>query len=80
MARTKRELIFVTFFTSGIAVVLSLVALGTNEWIYGSLEMINEPMLTSYVNYGLFRGVFTRSVSTVINHSIISKYFQALFR
>lgn len=60
MVKTKNGFIFATVVNSGIAVLLSLTSLATEEWITAKGEFTggnaNDPLST--IKYGLFSGTF----------------------
>ncbi|KAK4875138.1 hypothetical protein RN001_011560 [Aquatica leii] len=59
MVKTKREYILASSFTSGIALVLSLISLATTNWVVARGEFstaLNEPL--SDIQYGLFSGTY----------------------
>ncbi|GJQ87349.1 hypothetical protein Trydic_g17395 [Trypoxylus dichotomus] len=74
MAKTRPELIFVTFISSGIALILSVVALGTDQWVQADVNMTMSAVnrITNRVNYGLFTGSYTRRVSTESEFQLIT--------
>lgn len=71
MAKTKRELIFATCILSGLAVVLQLTALGTEQWIVSDGRIDQEGPST--IQYGLFSGTFRQSLGGMNVYQITSK-------
>nr|XP_022918441.1 clarin-3-like [Onthophagus taurus] len=61
MVKTKRELVFATFVTSGLAVIATLVSLGTQNWVSSEVKITEK---FSQVNYGLFTGLYRRTVGS----------------
>lgn len=71
MAKAKRELIFATCILSGLAVVIQLTALGTEQWIVSEGRIDEEQPST--IQYGLFSGTFIQSLGGKNAFQITSK-------
>lgn len=74
MVKTKRGLILAASFVSGLAVVASLVSLGTENWvvsdgIYGNCSNSDLPRF----EYGLFQGIYRFTLSTYSTIPVSSK-------
>lgn len=75
MARTRALLIFATCITSGIALILSAVALGTNQWVTGTVDLSTTGTGTtvSEITYGLFSGIYTRTLISTFDYTLFGK-------
>ncbi|KAI4460501.1 clarin [Holotrichia oblita] len=58
MVKTLPQLVFATFITSGLALVISIVAFGTDQWVRAGVNI--RANVDNRVNYGLFIGSYTR--------------------
>ncbi|CAH0554400.1 unnamed protein product [Brassicogethes aeneus] len=56
MATTLKLYILATSLTSGLALALALLALGTDHWVDATIHFDSDTDSDSSVNYGLFKG------------------------
>lgn len=76
MATVHRLYIMLASLTSAIAVILALVALGTEYWVesdYNYSELGSDDIIHGNINYGLFSGMET-SYLTSSRWAIYSEY------
>lgn len=74
MVKTKREYVLATCFLSGIGAILSLVSIGTQDWVTAKAELLSSPSdELSVVNYGLFSGVFEQNFGGRTYYKLESK-------
>lgn len=74
MATVKKLFVFATTFLSGIAVLLTIVCLATEQWIYtDKLKIVSDSDFDGYYNhvkYGLFQGTYAQVVPTQGSYQI----------
>lgn len=74
MAKTKVQFILGACFLSGAAAVLTLVSLGTQNWVQADAELIStNTNELSYINYGLFSGLLEQNYGTHSYYKLDSK-------
>lgn len=74
MAKTKVQYILGACFLSGAAAVLTLVSLGTQNWVQSDAELISTGSNElSYINYGLFSGLLELNYGTHSYYKLDSK-------
>lgn len=77
MTTTLQILVITTFVFSGLAMILSVVALGTDSWLEADVDLsesLGGTTTDSRVNYGLFSGSYVRRVSTENHYPLLSKF------
>lgn len=76
MAKTKREYILATCFISGAAAILSLVSLGTQNWVVADGPWTVADLTgTNTIHYGLFEGTFRQQLASYpVTFQISSRY------
>ncbi|XP_057654310.1 clarin-3-like [Diorhabda carinulata] len=74
MATVKKLFIFSTTFLSGIAVLITIICLATEQWIYtDKLKIVSKDNFIGYYNhlkYGLFQGTYRQVVPTTNAYQI----------
>lgn len=76
MAKTKVQYILGACFLSGSAAILTLVSLGTQNWVQSDAELTstgnNE---LSEINYGLFSGLYKQNYGVQSYYKLESKCY-----
>lgn len=79
MAKTKALYILGACFLTASAAILSLVALGTENWVESDAELVQVTDELSSINYGLFAGVLEQNYGSKTYYKLQSKLCARIF-
>lgn len=79
MAKTKAPYILGACFLTASAAILTLVALGTENWVESDAELVSVSDELSYINYGLFVGVLEQNYGSKTYYKLQSKWLHVLW-